>query len=263
MGLIAGRDFRVSDDRHTPKVVVINEAAAREFFPGDATPLGRLIGPPGNRNEFEVIGIARDARHANLREAAHPMIYQPALQDPKIRDTRLMIRTDGDPQVLVQNARQIIRSVNANVPIMAMTTLEETVSRALLRERLIARVAALFAGLALVQAAAGLGGVLLYTVARRTREIGIRLALGATPRVITGMVLGESLGLTGAGLLVGLPCALLAARMAEGLLFEVTPTDPATLIVISTLLLGGACLATCWPARRASRVDPMVALRSE
>jgi len=263
MSLIAGRDFRVSDDRHAPKVVVINEAAAREFFPGNATPLGQLIGPPGNRGEFEVVGIARDARHTNLREPAQPMIYLPSLQDPRIRDTRLMIRTEGDPLVLAQNARQIIRSANANVPVMAMSTLEETFSRAVLRERLIARVASLFAGLAIVQAAAGLGGVLLYAVARRTREIGIRMALGATPRRITGMILWESLGLTAAGLMVGLPCALFAARMADGLLFGVAPADPATLITISILLTGGACLATCWPARRAARVDPMEALRNE
>lgn len=262
MRIVAGRDFGARDDRNGPKVVVINEAAARDFFPGQ-NPLGRRIGQSSNRAELEIVGIAQDARHDNLRAPAQPMAYLPALQDARIRDTNIVVRTAGDPLALAPQVRQVIRDTNSRVPIMGVTTLTETAARALVQERLTASLAGVFGGLAIVLAGVGLGGVLLFTVTRRTREIGLRMALGATRGSVVSMIMRESLHLVGIGLLVGVPCAIALGHGAEKLLFGLTPADPITLGLAVILLVSVALLAAFWPARRAAKVDPMVALRTE
>lgn len=260
--LLAGRDFRASDDRQAPRVVAINEAAAREFFPG-RNALGQRLGPQDDPTRAEIVAIAADARHASVRELPKPLVYLPVLQMPNARDTVFFIRSAADPAVLAPRVRQIIHQANPNLPVMEVTTLDAVAARALMRERLLATLAGGFGGLALTLAVVGLGGVLLFAVARRTPEIGVRMALGATRSAVVGMVLREALLLAGAGLVLGIPAAIATGRLAEGLFFGLRATDPVTLGLAAAILAIAAVAAALWPASRAARVDPMIALRTE
>jgi predicted permease len=260
--LLDGRDLRASDGRHAPAVILINESAARLFFPGQS-PIGRRMGRGPAYDHYEVVGVVADVRHQNLREAPRVTVYLPALQDENPRSTSILVRTTGDPVALAASVRRIVGQIEPTVPIMSVTTLEAVAARGLIAERLTATLASVFGLLALVLAAVGLSGVLLFGITRRTREIGVRMALGATIREIAAMVLRESALVVGAGILLGLPCAILAGRMATTLLFGLSPADPVVIgLAVTTLALAGL-LATILPARRAAAVNPLVALRAE
>jgi len=260
--VIAGRDLRLDDDANSPKVTLINESAARAFFPGQS-PLGRRIGRGPKHDDFEVVGVVADVRHQNLRDAPRITVYLPALQDPNIRSTSLLVRTTGDPLALAPAIRQIVGQIEPAVPIMSVTTLAEVASRSLRAERLTATLATVFGLLALLLAGVGLSGVLLFGVARRTREIGVRMALGATIREVETMVLRESSAVVATGILVGLPCALAAGRLGRSLLFGLSSSDPWIIGTAAMTLAVVSVLASIWPARRAAAVNPLVALRSE
>jgi predicted permease len=262
MRLVAGRDFRMNDDIEAPKVIAINETAARAFFPNQ-NPLGRRMGRGPGFDDYEVVALVADARHVNLREPPKLMVYLPALQDPNIRSTSILVRTTGDPLPLADEVRHIVREIEPSAPVMSVTTLAEVAARSLRAERLTATLASVFGALALVLAGVGLSGVLLFGVARRTREIGVRMALGATIGQVMAMVLRESTVVVAAGIAIGLPCAMATGRLAQSLLFGLSPSDPWTMIGAASILIAVAVIASIWPARRAASVNPLVALRCE
>jgi predicted permease len=261
--LLAGRGFGPQDTDKSQRVAVISETLARRFFP-QGSPLGRRFGTngPTSSEEIEVIGVVKDVKAGSLTEQTRPMAYYPHAQLPQPLDN-FVVRFAGAPEAVVPQVRQALKQVNRNLPIDDVLSLSEHVGRSLVQQKLVARLASFFGLLALLLACVGLYGVLSYGVARRTNEIGIRMALGAPSRAVLWLVLREAftLVLIGAGL--GLAASLAATRAASTLLFELKPNDPLTLTLATLLLLAVAALAGYLPARRAARVDPLVALRDE
>ncbi len=263
--LLEGRDLAPQDDATAPKVAIINEAMARFYF-GNASAIGKRLSfvSPG-AGEIEIIGVVGDAKHRGLREAAPHMLYLPYVQAPAgiLFGMTLEIRTAGSPESLVGAVRQAIRGVDRNVPILAFTTLAEEVNNSLAQERVVAELSSLFGLLALILTSVGLYGVMAYTVAWRTSEIGIRMALGAREAQVLGMVLRESLELVALGVVIGIPLAFAFARLISSQLYGITKGDPLTICAAMALETSIAAIATYIPARRATKVDPMVALRHE
>jgi predicted permease len=260
--LQTGRTFTDRDNETAPKVAIINEAAARKFFPGE-NPLGRRFGGSVETSgETEIVGVVRDAKYSQVREPPPPTMYIPHRQTPLPRAV-FEVRTTTDPVATVGAIREAVRRVDPNLPIQDVFTQMEQVERRMEQEKLFARAYALFGTLALVIAAVGLFGVMSYSVSRRTNEIGIRMALGAQRGHVLGQIMRESMVLVIAGVVVGVAIALGTGRSIAALLFGLEPTDAATIFVALTLMLIVAALAGYLPARRASRVDPMVALRYE
>lgn len=270
--LLRGRDISTSDRPENPGAVVINEEFARQHWPNE-DPIGRRItldGSSANPRWFTIVGVVKTVKVANWTESPSNEIYLPFAQTPYFFDSArqyaamtLVVRTAVEPLALVAPVQAAVARLNAAAPVSAVATLDQIVSSAMWQPRFNLLLTGLFAGVALILAAIGLYGVLAYAVAQRTREIGVRLALGASARAVLGLTLGEGMKLASIGLLCGLVGALGLTRIMASLLFDVTPTDPWTFAGVSLLLLVVAAIA-CWlPARRAARVDPMVALRSE
>jgi len=264
--LLQGRDFAPQDDATAPKVAIINEAMARFYFGNDSAIGKRLsfVSPGGG--EIEIVGVVSDAKHGGLREAAPHMLYLPYVQAPAASapfGMTLEIRTAGSPESLVGAVRQAIREVGSNVPILAFTTLAEEVNNSLAQERVVAELSSLFGLLALILTSVGLYGVMTYTVARRTSEIGIRMALGARQPQVLWMVLRESLELVTMGVVIGIPLVFAFARLISSQLYGIPKGDPQAICAAMVLLASIAAIASYIPARRATKVDPMVALRYE
>jgi predicted permease len=261
--LIAGRGFGVQDTDASQKVAVISESMAQRFYPNDS-PLGRHFGTYGREaSEFEIIGVVKDAKYGTVTEQLRPMAYYPHAQRPQSLGN-LVVRFSGAPAAaIVPQVRQAVVEVNRNLPIDEVVSLSDHIGRSLTRPKLVARLASFFALLALLLACVGLYGVLSYSVARRTNEIGIRLALGAQGRDVLWLILRETALLVVIGLVIGLFAASYSTQIADRLLFGLEPNDPLTLTAASILLIGVATLASYLPARRAARVDPMAALRDE
>ena len=261
--LLAGRAFGSAERPETPRVVVVSRSLARALWPGQ-DPVGRRLNAGmGNLPEdgARVVGVVDDVRYQGLHEPPRPALY---LADQQYTWPRavFLIRAAGDPRALAPAVRREIRAVDADLPVQ-INTLSSLAADAASRDRYGATLLSVFAALALVLAAMGIHAVIAFSVARRTRELGVRQALGASPGELVRMVVRQGAAVTGVGILVGLAAALALTRVLRGLLFEVEPTDPLTLVTITVFLAAVALLAAYLPARRAARVDPMVALRSE
>jgi predicted permease len=237
--------------------VVINMAFARSFFK-DQNPLGRRLSK-GNVTSYEIVGVVGDAKYQTLRSELGPTLYVP---QPGGGAT-FQVRTAADPATIIPAVRNIVSQLDNNLPVFSIKTQSEQIEGSLFQERLIARLSSLFGGLSLLLACVGLYGLLSYEVTRRTREIGVRMALGARRPDILRVIVGQGVGLSAAGAVIGILGALGTTRYLASLLYGVRPVDPPTFVVVA-VLLGLVALAACYiPARRASRVDPMVALRYE
>ena len=262
ISVMQGRAFTGRDDESAPRVALLNEAAARFYF-GGRSPLGAQVSV-NNRAQHEIIGIVRDSRYRSLREPDARLIYLPTAQALDILGSlTLAVRASGEPLEMAGALRREIRAVSSDLLLTNLATLDEQVEQSLVQERLLATLALLFGLLALLLACLGLYGVISYDVARRTREIGIRMALGARARDVLKLVVGQGLVLTLAGVTIGLAVAAVATRWLESLLYDVSATDPLTFIVVASLLTTVALLACYLPARRATKVDPMIALRCD
>ena len=258
--ILRGRAFTPQDSATAPKVVIINEAAARKHF-ADADPLGRRFGNSAETaGEMEIVGVLRDVKYNSVREPAPPTMYVPYLQT-RAASAAMAVRTAMDPASLTSAVRDAVRQVDPNLPMVDVSTQLEQVERRFQQEKMFAQTYTLFGVLALLLAAIGLFGVMSYSVARRTSEIGIRMALGAQRGDVLGLVMRESMVLVAIGVLIGAAIALGTGRFVATLLFGLPPTDPASLAAAIGVMVTVAALAGFLPARRASRVDPMVALR--
>jgi predicted permease len=261
--LLAGRDFAPSDTAAAPRVAVVNEAFARFFFDG-ANPVGRRFGwgrSPGY--DIEIVGLVKDVKVNNLRDDVPRYVYVPLPQEEGVSGFSFYVRTALPEAAVVPAVRQAMQRLDPQIPVYDLTTMEMQIGESLFAERMVAVLSAAFGLLATLLAAVGLYGVMSYSVARRTREIGIRLALGAPRERVLGMVLRE-VGVLGAwGLGIGLPIAIGLARLVAAQLFGLPPHDPLTLASATGLLAGVTLVAGLVPARRAMRVDPMLALRYE
>ncbi|HKP13122.1 MAG TPA: ABC transporter permease, partial [Blastocatellia bacterium] len=265
MRLVAGRDFGPQDRQTAPKVAIINEAMARKYWP-DSNPVGKHIDPghrPGSDSQaMEVVGVVRNAKYRDVTEEVEPTFYQPAGQSYSSH-MALHVRTSGDPGALISMVRGEVQALDADLPVFNVRTLAEQKSQALYTERMAATLLAAFGGLALGLAALGIYGVMAYTVSRRTREIGIRMALGARVGNVLALILRQGMALILVGVALGLGGAFAATRLLASFLYGVSATDATTFALIALLLTAVAWLACYIPARRATKVDPMVALRYE
>ena len=260
--LLAGRDFEPRDaEPEAPTAVVVNETFARRYFPGES-PLGRHFFRVNREklDDQEIVGLARDAKYFSLREAIPPTVYVPHRDD---RGATIELRTTADPAVLVGFLRPEIGRIDAALRVDEVTTQATLVDDTIVSERLLALLSGFFAVVALVLAAVGLYGVLSYAVARRTKEIGIRLALGARSAAVVRLVVGDVALLVASGLAGGVAVGLLLARYLASLLFEVRPSDFWSLALPLSWLLLATALAALPAAARAVRIDPTVALRYE
>jgi predicted permease len=260
--LAAGRVFTERDTKNAPIVAIINERAARLYFPNESA-LGRRFGRTLRESgQIEIVGIVRDAKYNNVRQAAPPTMYTPYQQGYSGSMT-FEVRTAGDPLAAIPAVREAIRAVDPNVPIINLTTQESEVENRFKQERLFAQVGAAFGALALLVASVGLFGLMSYSVARRTNEIGIRMPLGAARADVLRLVMRESMVLVLGGVVLGLAGAIAAGRPIASLLFGLAPADPLTIAVAIAVMLLLSSVGAYLPARRASRVDPIVALRYE
>ena len=261
--VVMGRGFTDRDTATSPKVAVINETAAHLLFPNENA-VGKRMGTSLEQNsEYEVVGVIRDTKYADIRAAAPPTWYDSALQNVPRGSMQFVVRTAGDPVPLTKAMREAIRRVDSTLPVVNMSTQAERVEGRFAQERLFANAYSLFGALALVLACVGLFGVMSYNVARRTNEIGIRMALGARAFDVIRMILGECWLLIGLGVTIGVLAALGAGRWVAQVLFGITPADVTTLVGATLLIVTVASLAGFLPARRAARVDPLVALHHE
>jgi putative ABC transport system permease protein len=262
-----GRDFTAHDDLASPPVAIINEALARRYFP-HLDPIGRRI-QPGISNGYgkkqplrEIVGVVGDVKLHDLAASAGSQCYVPSAQSP-LGLLTVVVRTDGDPLSLAHPVRSVVASANKEVAVYNVATLQQLISRSVAAPRFLTLFLGMFASLAVLLAAVGLYGLVSYSVSLRTQELGLRMALGAEKRDVLKMVIGQGLKLALMGVAIGIAGALALTRFLSSLLYGVKPTDPVTFIAVSLILIAVAWLACYIPARRASKVDPMVALRYE
>lgn len=262
--MLMGRSFGPQDTPQSAPVVIVNEALAKKLYPGDS-PIGRWVTSGGSDPvDSRIVGVVKDAKYRTLREETKPMLFFDMEQEknPDVYND-LVVRVQGRPEAFLTQIRGAIRSEDQNLAVWDVMTLGEAVDRSLGQEKLLALLAGFFGALALALSSIGLYGVLAYWVARRTNEIGIRMALGARPGSVLAMVLKESLALVGIGLLVGIPAALACGRYVASQLYGLAPNDPATIIGAAALLMAVALAASLLPARRAAMLDPFRALRED
>jgi predicted permease len=257
--LVEGRTFTRQDDEAGPPVIIVNKRFADRFWPGEPA-LGKIVQTAGA--DREVVGVLETGKYRSLGEA--PAEYMWFSQRELFRTgMTLVARTPSDPQAVLQAIQRIVRNADPNLPVYDVRTMEDHMGIALMPARLGGSVLGMFGILGLLLAAVGIYGVMAYSVAQRKRELGIRVALGADKETVLKQVLGEGMRLAAIGTVIGLAGAAGAARLVEGLLYNVSALDPAAFIGVPTVLVAVAAFAVYLPARRASRADPMKALKSE
>jgi predicted permease len=261
--LVAGRDVGDSDTPTAPRVALVNQTFARYFY-GDASALGRrFVLSREPKQEIEIVGVVKDGKAGSLRETPRRFVYLPYLQDPNVGAMSFYVRSTVPPATLGARMLSAARRVDATLPVTELKTMRVQIGESLFVERLVAALAAAFGLLATLLAGIGLYGLMSYAVMLRTREIGIRVALGADRRAVLLMVVREVTVLAALGVFFGLPAGYGLGRLAHAQLFGLEPNDPTTLALATATLLLTALLASCIPALRATRVDPMVALRGD
>jgi putative ABC transport system permease protein len=246
-------------------VAVVSEAMARRFWPGE-DPLGKRFAPgkPDSPDDWiTVIGVVGDVRQFNLDADPKPQMYLTYEQAGFFAPRHLVVRTQVEPRSLASAVRAAVWSIDKDQPVSNVSTMEEVLADSIARQRFSMLLLGVFASVALVLAAVGIYGVMSYSVAQRTHEIGIRMALGARPRDVLRLAVGQGLKLVLVGVAAGLVASFALTRVMASLLFGVSATDPATFVTISLVLVGVAALASFIPARRATKVDPLIALRYE
>lgn len=269
IGVKAGRDFTEADDRTRPGVAIINERAAQLYWPGE-NPIGKRLNmdTPEETKLYgkgvwrEIVGVIGNVKLLELNADFRPEIYTPMSQTPSA-NMALVVRGKASSESLINSIRQAVSGVDPNQPIRRAQLIETAISRSVAPQRFIAVLLAIFAGLAIILAMVGIYGVMSYAVAQRTQEIGVRMALGAGRMDVLRMILGDGMRLAGAGVALGLVGSLLITKVLASLLYGVSSTDVNTFAVVSLLLIAVALIACYFPARRATKVDPMVALRYE
>jgi predicted permease len=266
IALLSGREFSVADSETAPKVVIVSEAMARKFFPNQ-NPIGRYVGfsGPESGGDLEIVGVAKDIRHRVPEDRPVEAVYIPYTQAPAqlLGQMNLMVRTMASPNAVIAAMRQETQSINMNLPLVDVQTQAEEIDDALGGQRSLARLLSLFGTLALILTSVGLYGTMSQVVRRRTRELGIRMALGAEKPQVLWMVLRQALLLVVSGVAIGIPVAAAGTRLLASMLFEVRAGDPITVLEAVLGMLATAAVATWIPALRATRLDPMVALRHE
>jgi predicted permease len=265
--VLRGREIEIRDTASAPLVAVVNETFANKYFK-DQNPIGRNFTFDDETDDgapLEIIGVIADIKSEDAREKPNPAVYRPILQiqDQAAFRVNIQVRTTGDASSFGGPFRQVMNGIDDKIPVFDVTTLEEQVQENLKQDRLITQLVSFFGALALILASIGLYGVMAHGVARRTNEIGIRMALGARAGSIAWMILRETLVLVLIGLVIGVPTALFAARFVSSQLFGLQSADPAALISAAVVLTVVALGAGYFPARRASRVNPLTALRYE
>jgi predicted permease len=271
--ILEGRAFGPQDTVTSAKVAIINAALAKERFPGQ-NPIGKRFtnddgksdahGVVKPRDWFTIVGVARDMRYSNLRDDPPPQFFLPFAQQKEVGGSlTYMIKTRVDPQSIVPLLRKAVQQQDPDLPLINVHTQQQQIAAMTQQERIFVAMTSSFGMLALAIAAVGIYGIMAYSVASRTNEIGIRLALGALPRQVLAMVLREAVWLSLAGIAVGLGAALTLARLIKSMLYGLEPADPVSLIAGASLLIAVGIVASWLPARRAARVQPMQALRHE
>jgi len=263
--VLRGRPFLDSDSANAQPIAIINNAMATKYFPGQ-DPIGKQVAPAGAAFPLAtIVGVVPDVKRVSIRELPPPEMYVPYTQKvwPSLLTMNVVLRTTQDPASVAASAREAIHSVDPDLPVANVRTLANIVSTSMTEPLFSALLLAAFGGLALLLATIGMYGVISYSVAQRTQEIGVRIVLGARPRNVFQMVLGQGVRLAVAGIAIGLVAALAVTRVMNSFLYGVDATDPLTFVAVSLLLLGVALLACYIPARRAMKVHPMVALRHE
>jgi predicted permease len=268
--LLQGRSFNKQDDARAPRVVVVNQTFANKYFPNEY-PIGkRFTFDPKKPDDVEIVGLVKDAKYATQREDTRPTCYLPWQQDARwMTGANFYVRTTGDPTAMIAAVRKVVRELDENLPVTNVKTQVERANETLQMERLFAKLVTLFGLLAQQLAAIGLFGVLAYAVSQRTHEIGIRMALGASQTDVLRMIVKQGMALALIGVALGLGGAYVLTKYLESwmqlskMLYGIQPTDPLTYGVIAALLTVVALIACYLPARRATKVDPMVALRYE
>jgi putative ABC transport system permease protein len=262
MRVLAGRGLDATDRAGLPPVLVISQAVARRFFGGES-PIGRRMkmGPATGQGPWAtIVGVVNDVKQEGLSVESRGAIYLPFAQQPS-STMWLAVRASGEAAAVVPSLRAALAAIDADVPLSSVQTLEEQVAGTVSQPRFSMLLLTLFAALALVLAAIGIYGVISYSVALRTQEIGVRIALGARPRDVVGMVMRQVFAITGLGIVIGGVGAFAAGSLLTSLLFGVHPSDPVTFAAVAIVLAGVAVVAAAVPARRAARLDPVSALR--
>ena len=260
LAVLSGRGLSSSDVADNAKVIVVNETFAKKYF-GNGDPLGHVIATW--RNEWRIVGVCQDAKYENIKETIPPTIYIPFRQFPMRYGAYFAVRTALPPMSLAKEVQKTIAAIDVNVPVANLATQEQIIGGTIKQERLLATLCAGLAAFALVLACIGLYGLLSFNVARRTSEIGIRMALGAQPGNVARVILGEAFLLAVVGIGAGLPVAFATFRLIRSQLYGVKPNDPVTLGIVIITMMAVALFAAWLPARRAAKIDPMVALRHE
>ncbi len=264
IALLQGREFTAQDGPAAPKVAIVNETMAKTFFPnGGAVGRHMRFGAGNGALNMEIVGVVRDSRHSDVKETPKEFVYVPYAQEKSLSHLTYYVRTSQDPRLLASAVRKTVEELDSSLPIYEERTFEEQIDRQLANDRLVAMLATMFGGLAALLAAIGIYGLLAYGVTQRTREIGVRMALGAAPQVVGRMILGEVARLVGVGVAIGLPLAYGLGKIVDALLYGVRIFEVGGVLTALATLGAVALAAGYLPARRATRIAPVLALRYE